>query len=86
MGAPITNNSKSYSCWNCDKFQPAAAQEGVYDGSGECRAFPPAQCCSVDETEPVFAEITFGPSFWCAAWKRRNPEMPALPDPVAPQV
>jgi len=65
---PVTDNSKRFSCWSCKHFQAGEAQ-GVLDGSGECRALPPAACCTLGkEFEPIFPEILEGEDTWCSAW------------------
>lgn len=69
---PVMDNSKRFSCWTCKHFQEAEGAPGVLDGSGDCRALPPAACCEKDETEPVFPHILNGASSWCSAWMQRR--------------
>lgn len=64
---PVTDNSKDFSCWTCKHFQ-AGENQGGLDGSGECRALPPAACCTAEKDEPVFPEIGDGVETWCSAW------------------
>lgn len=80
---PGTDNSKNspMSCWTCKHFQPVTTPE--IDGSGECRALPPLQCCSEERTEPIWAQLDYGPYYWCSAFMQRR-RADSLGTPPAP--
>lgn len=73
-------NSRAISCWTCKHFQPLLDERVAppipADGSGECRALPPAACCSVESpsAEPIYPEIVDSEITWCSAWMQtRDP-------------
>lgn len=83
----VAENCKNYSCWNCDKFQPV---DVLTSRAGQCRGIPAAQCCSLgeqEETEPIWSGLNYigtlyvgdSSAVWCAAWKRKNGTVAALP-------
>jgi len=80
MASPVTRNDKRFSCWICKHFQPLLQQGEPYDGSGECRALPPAACCSIDggegptKEEPVYPRIHYAIDTWCSTWMQRRAE------------
>jgi len=88
MASPVTRNDKRFSCWICKHFQPMVYQ-GEMDGSGECRALPPAACCVLGgespKDEPVFPPIVYAGHTWCSAWmQRRNEESLGTIPPFSP--
>lgn len=83
MASPVTRNDKNFSCWTCKHFQPLIYGGTPYDGSGECRALPPAACCSLGgempKEEPVFPPITYAAETWCSAWMQIRESFGTIP-------
>lgn len=80
MATPYANvydNDKTFTCVQCRHFAPLYENEIPSVIAGECRALPPAACCSAVKysAPPVFPILGLGAAAqktWCSSWQQKE--------------